>query len=255
MEEALNAEKKIITAEKAVHGIYFCIECGEKVHLRRMIDKAPHFYHYKYNEICTLSIKSNNSFFNVDDIINILKSKYKERWSEAINKLIKYDFLEVLTGKDWALNPLDYYMNKYFNIIDKNTFFKLLSTIISIDNEKSEQLLYKFIVSNKLSYNEKKYLIECTLKNNRPINIETFEYIVNNIELSNSIMFEIIYKKMGSMEYNKLLKESKCEYLIFASKLLKSFIKNRNEDGLYVEFLNIKEKHYKFWSEAKKMFF
>jgi ssDNA-binding Zn-finger/Zn-ribbon topoisomerase 1 len=255
MEEAINTEKRKIKAIEAIHGIYFCPECGEKVHLRISNDKMPHFYHRKHNENCSLSIKSNNGYFNINEFLNILQVNYKERWIEAIDKLIKYNFLYALDGKEWALNPLEYYIDKYFCNMNIEIYFQLLSLIVTIDNEKSDYLFIKFIINDKLCQKDKIYLIKNKIKKLRPINTETFLKIVDNIELDKDTIFNLLLNKMGSLEYNKLLKENKYPYLIYASKLIILFKKNRSEDELYYEYLSIKSKYYNNWDFDEKMFF
>ena len=255
MEEAINTEKKIINAKDAIHGIYFCPECGEIVHYRMSIDKIPHFYHRKYNENCSLSVQTNNGYFNVNNILNILQTNYKERWIEAINKLIKHNYLYALDGKEWAINPLEYYIDNYFDNINIEVFYQLLLTIVTIDNEKSDSLFFKLIIFDKLSRKDKIHLLKIKMKKLRYINTNTFLMLIDIIDLDKSIIFDLLYYKMDSLDYNRLLKENKYIYLICASKLLKMYKKNKNENELTHEYLKIKEKYYDKWNEDEKMFF
>ena len=146
-------------------------------------DKSTYFRHFRYNENCSLSVKSNFDYFNVNSIIKILKENYKERWVYAINSLIEHDHLHILEGKNWALNPLNYYINKFYDSLKEGTYFQLLILIISIDDEKVDGLFYKFLDSRNLNQDSKKYLLRKALNNMRPITRKTFEFITSEIEL------------------------------------------------------------------------
>jgi hypothetical protein len=254
LERALNSKLEEIDAFSAEYGNYFCTECKERVYLRSPDDKEPHFYHYRYNNDCSLSIKSDSVFINKNQIINnsikILQQNYKERWIEAIDNLIKYNGIYLLEEKKWAINPINYYLlEKMYNIEILFPIFQILS---SIDDERIYSIIPKIIENKLLNINQKTQLIENIVNDNKPISTDLFNMIINNSSLNNNTIFNIIFKKMGSMDHNKLINE-KCRYIpyVYICKLLKL----KNKDDIYMEYLNIKNKYYNEWNEKEKEMF
>jgi hypothetical protein len=256
MEEVFDTTlKNKINASSAKHGIYFCIECKDYAYLISPKDKAPYFRHFRYNENCSLSVKSNSGYFSINAIIRTLKGNYKERWIDAINSLIKHDSLYVMEKKHWGLEPLNYYINKYYNFLDKEIYFQLLILIISIDNEKVDYLFYKFLNSKNLSQNDKIFLIKKSINNTRPITKEMFDLMTDEMDFDDNTLFNVIYNKMGMIEHNKLLKQRKYINFIYISRILKLYKQTKDENTIYFEYLNVKEKYYKNWSEGEKTYF
>jgi hypothetical protein len=247
--------KNKINASSAKHGIYFCIECKDYAYLVSPKNKAPYFRHFRYNENCSLSVKSDSGYFNINNMIKVLMENYKERWIEAINSLIKHNSLYVMENKEWALEPLNYYISKFYDSLDKGIYFQLLILIISIDDEKSDRLLYKFLDSNNLDESDKIFLIKKSLNNTRPITKEFFDLLVAGVNIDRDTLFKVIYNKLGIIEYNKLVKQTKYVNLICISRLLKLYTKWKDENKIYLEYLNIKEQYYKNWNEEERLYF
>ena len=162
MDIAKNRKNETVYAENSDYGIYFCTECGELTFLRRPRNKNAHFYHNKYNENCSLSIASNtDSFFHnkiIDDAYNILQKDYSQRWIEAIDSLIKYGCLYRLYGKDWAINPINLYINYHIDDIEKSIFYEFLHILSGINNLFAFKLLLGYIAFSILNQEEREIL-------------------------------------------------------------------------------------------------
>jgi hypothetical protein len=189
MEKAINTKKEMVYAFDVSYGIYFCPECADRVYWREIPGRAPHFYHFRHNKLCSLSTESTSGYFIIGEYINILKTNYRERWMEAIKNIIQYDFLNILCGKEWALNPLEYYIDKSYDSMDIDIFIRLLSVIIIIDNEKADDLFYKFLDLTNLNQNEK-CILEDVIKNSMLINRELYDAILNNITFKRQMKSE-----------------------------------------------------------------
>lgn len=256
MEKALNSKMEVINAISAEYGNYFCTECKERVYLRSPNDKEPHFYHFRYNRNCDLSVKSDSIYINKKQIISnsvkLLQQNYKERWIEAIDNLIKYNGLYLLEEQKWAINPIDYYLSEKKDILNVEILFPVFQVLASIDDEKIFSIIPKIIENPLLNKNQKTQLIKNIINNNRPISTDLFNMIINNTSLDNNTLFNIILKKMGNMDYNKLINE-KCKYIpyIYICELLKL----KNSDDIYLKYLNIKNEYYKGWDEKDKEMF
>jgi hypothetical protein len=247
--------KNKIDASTAKHGIYFCIECNDYAYLISPKNKAPYFRHFRHNENCSLSVKSDSGYFNINNIIKILMENYKERWCAAIDSLIRHNSLYVMENKGWALEPLNYYISKFYNSLDKGIYFQLLILIISIDDEKSDRLFYKFLDSKNLDQSDKMFLIKKSLSNTRPITKEIFDILASGVNIDRDTLFKAIYNKLGIIEYNKLLKQAKYVNLVCIARLLKLYAQKKDENIIYLEYLNIKEKYYKNWDEKERLYF
>jgi hypothetical protein len=262
MEKAITSKNEIVYASEldVGHGNYFCTECRGKVHWREIPGRATHFYHDYHDEAykcCSLSSKSISPFDSfINDSIRILRIiNYRERWIGTINDMIQHGILRYLNGKEWALNPLEHYIDKLYPSINIDIFLKLLSVITTINNERADNLIYKYLGSTYLNQNDKKRLLEYALKNSRIIDIKTFDTIVGNVDLNNTKLFEIIYKKLDHLGYKLLLSQKRYENLIYASELLKHYSKSCNENSIYLEYLEIKSNNYNHWSENDRRFF
>jgi hypothetical protein len=159
---AINKKNEEVFAENANYDIYFCTECGELAFLRRPNNKHPHFYHIKYNEKCSLSVKSNNEPFSfnvmVEKAYNILQNDYSQRWIEAINDLIKYDCLFRLYGKEWAISPINLYINYHIENIEEQLFYEFLHIISGINNLRAFKLLLNYISFSILNQENREIL-------------------------------------------------------------------------------------------------
>jgi len=160
-----------------------------------------------------------------------------------------------MEGKKWAIEPLRYYMNKYYDDLDETIFFQLLILIISIDHEKIDHIFYRYFDSKYINKDTKLFLLKKALKNKRPITREMFNLICQESELDNETMFNVIYNKMGIFEYDNLIKQGKYIHLIYISKLLKLYKQNKDENQIYMEYLSVKEKYYHKWAEKIKLYF
>ena len=253
MDKAMNSKKEIINASEANYDNYFCIECGELSYLRKPYDKEPHFYHFRFNENCSLSSES-FSDFNLRNRILIenealLKTNYTERWIEAIDNLIKYNGLFLLFKKEWATKPLCYYLMKMENTNIENAL-PLLHILFSINYEKTDYIFFikKFSVNRII---EEKLLKNILYKMNI-IPLRFFEFILNNDPYDNETMLWIIQEKMIPLYYDKLIRYGKYINLIIISKLLASKSKG---DKLFNEFLSFKKKYFNMMKDEEKKTF
>jgi tetratricopeptide (TPR) repeat protein len=119
MSKALTAEDKIILAEDAEPGNYFCIECHSKVHWRDIVYEdpernnkygGPQFYHWRRQPECPLCSDGNGGW-DEEYYKEHLNINYQERWIETIDELRYFGNFEWLIGKEWAINPLKFYLD------------------------------------------------------------------------------------------------------------------------------------------------
>ena len=120
MECALDKNNKLINANDAKYGIYYCPECEKPCGLRRPLDKVNHFFHFKIDPSCSLCHKDSNGFYNYKNneicnnaIIALTKNTTIENWFEAIESLIQYEQLWRLDGCDFSIKPLSLYLDEY----------------------------------------------------------------------------------------------------------------------------------------------
>jgi tetratricopeptide (TPR) repeat protein len=111
MDRALTTENKIILAVDAEPGNYFCIECHNKVHWRNITERGPQFFHWRRNHECPLCSDGDGGW-DEEYYKTYLGINYKERWIETIDELRCFGNLDWLRNKDWALNPLQFYLNE-----------------------------------------------------------------------------------------------------------------------------------------------
>ena len=215
MDAAIDKKNEKIFAKNAKYGIYFCIECGELSFLRKPKNKSPHFYHIKYNVNCSLSVKSNDEtlFINsiIEDAYNILQKNYSERWVEAIDSLIESDCLFRLYGKEWAINPINLYINKHVENIDEAIFYEFLHIISGTNNLRAFKLLLDY-TNFTLLRQEYKETIEETIYRNYLHSEEIFNFILDGKELDIYQKFKLYCHMPNS--YRKIMIKTD-DYKIF----------------------------------------
>jgi hypothetical protein len=259
MEKALHFDGKEVFAYSADCGYYLCPECGELVYLRRPKDNEPYFYHNKYNEKCSFSIKSNSTWISyktlIKEAINILKTDYRKRWIEAINVLIKYDSLNLLENKDWAINPIRLYIDSNINNLNKETFYQLLTLLVNFNDEKLYNMLFKLLDLNILNNNERNILLKKYFVKISSTTKDLFDFIINTDNIEKRLVFQFIYKKMGHFEHQKLLKNNKYENLVFLTQILINYKKDHDEMHLFNEYNRINNSYRKSWSKDESLYF
>jgi hypothetical protein len=259
MENAIQFDGDEISASVAKLGYYFCPECRELVYLRKPKDKAPYFYHYKYIESCSLSVKSKSIWSSykqlVNDAIKILQTDYRQRWIDSIDILIKYDSICLLENKEWAINPIKYYLENNINRISKETFYQFLILLLNFNDEKIYMSLFKLIELNILNNHERNILWEKYFMKLNTFSRELFTFIINTENINHKMLFQLIYKKMGNFEYNHLLKNKMYENLVLLSLMLRDFNKTHDEIVLIEKYNEINNKYKSAWSESEKMLF
>jgi tetratricopeptide (TPR) repeat protein len=109
MDKALTTENKVILAEDAEPGTYFCIECHDKVHWRNITLKGSQFYHWRRNPECPLCSDGDGGW-DEEYYKERFRPNYQERWIETIDELRYFGNFEWLKGKEWALNPTRFYL-------------------------------------------------------------------------------------------------------------------------------------------------
>lgn len=73
---AKDTQNRIITAQKALKSeIYYCIECQQRLAIRKSILRRPHFFHYHHNRRCKSSGKSFLHF----QVQNAIKERIGEK--------------------------------------------------------------------------------------------------------------------------------------------------------------------------------
>jgi hypothetical protein len=163
MNIALTDKNEQVLAKDAKYGVYFCTECGELSFLRRPTNGDPHFYHSVYNQECSLSVKGKTSWDNTeiyDKSIELLQQNYPQRWINAIDNLNKYGFLCRLYGKEWALSPINYYINCHIEDIDESLFYEFIHIISGINTENAIKALKIYLLMPLLGDKNRQYLLE-----------------------------------------------------------------------------------------------
>jgi len=180
MIKAINTKKQIVPADNAEYNPHWCPECKELVFLRKPKNAIPHFYHARYNINCSLCVEKKDNFsfieYNFEKDLSELKMAYSERWNNAIDNLIKYEGLDLLYGKDWALEPIKFYINSHLENINNELFyifFHIISGINNVNAFKALQMLLNLPIINK---KHKEYLNNILYKCCK--NEEVFEYIL-----------------------------------------------------------------------------
>jgi hypothetical protein len=64
LEYALNKDNKLINADEASYGIYYCPECKKPCELRHPFEKKKSFFHFRIDPNCSLCYKYLNGFNN-----------------------------------------------------------------------------------------------------------------------------------------------------------------------------------------------
>jgi len=215
MEFAIDTKNKEIAAKNAKYGIYFCKECGELSFLRIPKDKIPHFYHSQYNGKCSLSVKGNQDnifqYAEIEKYFNILQNEYSSRWNEAIDNLIKYDCLSRLYGKEWAINPINIYINTHIENIDEALLYEFIHILSGIKTIKAFQLLLLYKDFKILEEEKRKYIEELVYKRCR-FSDEIFKYVLNTTEIDLFTKFKI-FCNMSSKQIKIMLKNE--NYIMF----------------------------------------
>lgn len=212
MEIAINKNNELVTAVNAIHDIYFCSECGELSFLRKPDGKIPHFYHFNYNEKCSLCVKGTNNIISnsIKNALTNLQSNYPDRWNEAIICLYNNDCLYRLRGKAWAVNPLGNFLYSKLKQIDDSLYCAILDILLSIENFKSFKMLIDFIESPILD-KEKMFYIEEEIYKRITYSSEKYQYIIDkNLEIMQLYKF---FCHMDNNQKNNILKNEK--YKIF----------------------------------------
>ena len=112
MDRALKLDSiTVILAKDAGPGNYMCVECGGKVHWRRLSNYGPQFYHWPGNPECRL-YSGGTGGWDEEYYRERFNVNYRERWVETIDELWLFGNLEWLRGKDWAKNPLKFYLDE-----------------------------------------------------------------------------------------------------------------------------------------------
>jgi hypothetical protein len=245
MDSAKNKKNEIAYANNAAYGIYFCIECGELSFLRKPLNKNAHFYHSRYNEKCSLSVKGNENFFNsnqiIENAINILKENYSNRWLEAIDCLIQNECLSFLYGKEWAINPVNLYINNHLENIEPSVFYEFLHILSGINNIKAFKLLLSYVNFSLLNEEEREDIEQYSLEKYLH-SVEIINYIINENEINDYQKFKLfchvpenkIYLLKNSTIYNiirdidYLLKKDNIERYKYFMKKYKDIIHLKN---------------------------
>jgi hypothetical protein len=223
MDMALNPQGKRIVASGAKYGIYFCTECHELSFLRKQINAKAHFYHVRYNDKCSLSVKSNRDFNNVlvKKYFDILQCKYSDRWNEAIDILIVHNYLHLLYGKEWALTPITYYINTHIENISTELFYEFIYILIGINTIKSFKILLQ-IMDFRIITNDNRNLIEEYIYSEYTYSDEIFDYILNELKPDEFFMLKY-FVNTSEKQQKIILKNEKYNIIsdivyIFSSK-------------------------------------
>jgi tetratricopeptide (TPR) repeat protein len=84
------------------------VECHNIVHWRRIAARGPQFYHWRRNPECPLC--SYGEGWDEEYYKQYLGINYKERWVETIDELRYFGNFEWIKDKEWAINPLKFYL-------------------------------------------------------------------------------------------------------------------------------------------------
>lgn len=255
MEAALNARNEIVYAGNAEYGIYFCMECGRPAYLRKPFDKEAHFYHFRIEKKCSLCHENTASGFNysyteIQKAISILaKNTTKENWFFAIDLLLRYDQLSWLSNYEWAIDPINLYINNRIEHLDNNTFYKLLTVLIDNNCEKSFVVVLRLFYLNKLKNEEREAIIKYILKNISSITDKLFNVLIQE-------KFEAKYMLMlfdRLTKNQKMILEQINEYkqVVFIKKLSNGLLMYEQKKNLYLKFKkeNMYDATIEWWSD------
>jgi hypothetical protein len=242
MDFARNTKNEIVYADSSPYGIYFCEHCKEKAHLRKSKNMKPHFYHFRYNSDCPLCEGTNEYQINkkiIDKSLKDLQNNYPQLWIEAIDNLIKYNCLYFLTGKIWAIRPINSYINKKMEILLKSPelFFQLLTVLLHIDTKFSNDLLQIYLPYSIINESDKEYIIKemgSNEKNIESISSDFFNHIISESAYDPHIIYPFI-QKMNDEQRQIISKDEKYCMLPLVYNIISGRRKNISGIVIYNE--------------------
>jgi hypothetical protein len=245
MIEAINYKKQIVSATNAKYDPHWCPECKELVFLRKPKNAIPHFYHMRYNEICSLCVDKKEGIafekYNFEKELSELKTIYSERWNNAIDNLIQYDGLHLLYGKEWALTPINYYINTHIENITSELFYLFFHIISGVNNLKAFKTLQMLLDFPFFDKENRNFMWDELYRNCN--NEEVFEYILTELHPDIFIMYRY-YLYMTKEQQKRVIKNKDYEPLSWLYYILSP--NNRIEKYSYVI-----KKYKKQWNDNK----
>jgi len=206
MDHALDANESVVSAETAKYGIYFCPECKQLAYLRKPVNAVNHFYHYRFNPVCSLCTEEKGESIRIEEsnkAKNTLLNSTKENWCSAINCLIRNNHLYLLDSCEFAIKPICFYINNRSSLIDKEILFKLILVLMSIKSEQCIQTIFEWLCSSMFSESERLNILNAYLKTSPWVLPDsTYEYILKK-GVSLNIVCDL-YPRMTKQQKDRL---------------------------------------------------
>lgn len=253
MEFAKNCLQKVVCANSAEYGIYFCTECDDLAYLRKSQQVTPHFYHFRYNSDCSLCNTQNygqasfklNESQKACDILR--KNSSQKNWFEAINCLLRNEHLYLLSNCEWAIGPISLYINNHIEIITHETIYKLITLFIDNNSYKFSAVLMHSLMIPLFNDEDRKLIID---KYFHKKEILTNTVLTGLIKADSSlIVMYYLYKHLSKYQQNAITEKKKYGFikiLVVVDDKKTSDLKCIQEYN-YFKTLNIKNYSEKEW--------